>query len=892
MIEMLFGIRFYSQFHRTKPELVKKIQTNLHDLVLNSGGVVTRIGREVSAQFSEESFGFSIQFLTFLQQIIPFCDAAKKNLFGFSILFRKENNDEEKSLVKKLFHTKQGIPIFFDSDTTQILAPYCYFEAIPPYSLFWLKEFKKMPEIRPPSLDELIARFKNELDNSNTRCKILVGNDEDLLANLVREYSAGTYQETAQFHISFRLHTASLGGFIELLMQSSKETAHPFIVPEETIKRIGSERLHHNYNEAVISMLYEIMNRWITHYEPYPLVLLISNLDCISPSLEPVANKFIHDFLEANSHIVLITALSKEKLSWIEGIDKQFIVFQSQERPVHTVSDVLYQYREWEDLWATAYLCHRFSCIYTKSEVPVQIQRSGFSSVSLEFIQEKLEKIGVFPWYAPDFMLSSILEKLIINTLPAVKIQNANKLVQKRLLESLKEQELKPGILFLSAFIAVDGSIESDLLLDSILQDMAGNYYAELEQAIQSKSLERMIGPRLTPAVVYILRTTHLLESDLLDEIQEFARLSIPESTDSPRIEAYCYMNRASLLLMSGDSEPAGQDIKHALLVLQDYQNKNGLEKVYRLFGLIELAHHRIEDSIEYLSFALEAAQKNGNIHERAITSFYAAVAYFLLGSMPRAIFYCENAIQTFKQCDLEAWSQKARFLLGRIQFLLGNYDDSTVIFQSISAGSVTYFWALRSQLYSSSHNRERLEQLFQKYKGLSSRDVLLEQEFNYFLGNYEECIRISDIYDSHESVFVPIITERPDWYDGYSQIEYILFPRQEIIKRQIKCFKALSLSHTQPKSQNITAIMDSIFDELKPYVYDPFDVFYHSCYYLAIQQMASSEIDKATALSGAFKRLQKRAGRIEDAEMRRNYLTSNYWNGLLSSSAKMHNLI
>lgn len=892
MIEMLFGIRFYSQFHRAEPELLKNIQTNLHDLVLNSGGTVTRIGREISAQFSEESFGFSIQFLTFLQQIIPFCDEAKKNLFGFSILFRKKNNDEEKSLIKKLFHTKQDQPIFFDLDTTHILDPYCYFESIPPYSLFRLKEFKRIPEIRSAPLDELMTRLKNELDNSNTRCKILVGNEEALLANLIREYGAGTYHETAQFHISFHPYTASLGGLIELLIQSSKETTYPFIVPEDKLRRIGSERLHYNYSEAVISMLNEILNRWNTHYESYPLVLLISHLDCISPSLEPVANKFIHDFLESNSHLVLITTLNKEKLSWIKGIDKQFIVFQSQERPIRSVSDILYQYREWEDLWATAYLCHRFSFIYTKSEVPAQLQRSGFSSVTLKFILEELEKIEVFPWYTPDFMFSSTLEKLIETTLPAAKIQSAKKIVRQRLLESLKKQELKPGFLLLSAFIEVDGSIESDLLLDSMLQDMAGNYYAELEQAIQSKSLERMISPRLVPAMVYILRTSHLLESGLLNEIQEFARLSIPESTDSPRIEAYCYMNRASLLLFSGDSEPAGQDIKHALVVLQDYQNKNGLEKVYRLFGLIELAQHHIEDSIEYLLFALETAQKNGNIQERAIASFYAAVAYFLLGSMPRAIFYCENSIQTFKECDFEAWSQKARFLLGRIQFLLGNYEDSVRIFQSVYANSIPNFWALRSQLYSSPHNRERLEQLFQKYKGLSSRDILLEQEFNYFLGNYEECIRLSDMYDSKESVFVPIITERPDWYDGYSQIEYLLFPRQEIIKRQIKCFKALSLSRIQPKNQDVTAIMDSIFDELKPYVYDPFDVFYYSCYYFSIQQMASSEIDKATALSGAFKRLQKRAGRIEDAEMRRHYLTSNYWNGLLSSNAKLHNLI
>ena len=72
----------------------------------------------------------------------------------------------------------------------------------------------------------------------------------------------------------------------------------------------------------------------------------------------------------------------------------------------------------------------------------------------------------------------------------------------------------------------------------------------------------------------------------------------------------------------------------------------------------------------------------------------------------------------------------------------------------------------------------------------------------------------------------------------------------------------------------------------------DPYDVFYHYAWYRVLQQTGSSQVDISTAVSVAFKRLQSRATRIDDAEIRRQYLTQPLWNKALGQAARDLKLI
>jgi len=72
----------------------------------------------------------------------------------------------------------------------------------------------------------------------------------------------------------------------------------------------------------------------------------------------------------------------------------------------------------------------------------------------------------------------------------------------------------------------------------------------------------------------------------------------------------------------------------------------------------------------------------------------------------------------------------------------------------------------------------------------------------------------------------------------------------------------------------------------------DPWDSLYFFAKYRILEQMGASSVDMSTQVSMAFKRLQRRACRIEDVETRSQYLNGNRWNRELCQAAKEFKLI
>ncbi|WP_304224913.1 hypothetical protein [Gracilinema caldarium] len=893
MIEMSFNIRFYSQFHRTRPELLSDVQQTLNTMIQQSGGKVTRLGRELLAEFSEEKFAFSIQFFSFIRQLVPFCDDIRKKLLGFYIIFQKDTDSGNDRILKSLFHIKKGTGIYFFTHVATLFSDYFLYEQLPNLDITQLKEIKQVPETKQSVLEELYGRFSAELDVSQAQCKILIGNDTDLLYFLGKTYAEKKYDKAIQFYFGFNPGTAALNGFIELFANSIKIQKESFTEFDEKISLLKVSRLHEVLNEPTRVLLYEMLETWLEAFEEKQVVLHISRLDAINIALQDLIKQFLVKFLKSPFHMVFITAQQKDKLEWLDGVERQYVISQFSNRLWRIIpesSDT--RFIGMQPILTAAYLCHLLSYVYSKSEIPAKLRQSGFSSFAIEWMLMACDTTCILPAFLPDYSIDAETEKNIQKRLSTSDREHIFALVQELLLASVSQHELNPGLGFLESYKRVGGTADPDLILDSILQDLSEGYFPDLNQASQSKRLVSLVGNDLLYPIQYIMMTDHVLVSGSYQDMKTAQQSEIPSSVAHPRINAYCHMNAAILRLSTGDLESAAKEIKQALLLLQDYKNKKGMDKLYRIFGLIELAHHRIEDAIEYLSFSLEAAHRAGNIREKALAEFFTAVSYFLLGNVPRAIFFANQAMQTFMDINNESWTGKTRFLLGRIQFVMGNYAQASDLFNEMSNNPIAAVWFIRSSLYSVLGNRAVIEQLNQTFVSSSVYDPLLHIELMYFLENYDECITLCDEFLGQEKPFHALVTEQADWTSGYSQIEGLLFPHYDFEYRQAICYKALAQSKLQSAASGSINLLDSILDELKPGLYDPYDVFYYNCYYLVTQRIGTSEIDRATALSGAFKRLQKRASRIEDAELRRHYLTANYWNGLLSSAAKLHNLI
>ena len=72
----------------------------------------------------------------------------------------------------------------------------------------------------------------------------------------------------------------------------------------------------------------------------------------------------------------------------------------------------------------------------------------------------------------------------------------------------------------------------------------------------------------------------------------------------------------------------------------------------------------------------------------------------------------------------------------------------------------------------------------------------------------------------------------------------------------------------------------------------DSNDPFFFYAYYCVLSEMDAPEVDKNTAISIAFKRLQRRASRIDDLDTKRAFLNLPFWNKALYQTAKDHKLI
>jgi hypothetical protein len=71
----------------------------------------------------------------------------------------------------------------------------------------------------------------------------------------------------------------------------------------------------------------------------------------------------------------------------------------------------------------------------------------------------------------------------------------------------------------------------------------------------------------------------------------------------------------------------------------------------------------------------------------------------------------------------------------------------------------------------------------------------------------------------------------------------------------------------------------------------DPNESFYFYAWYGMLRDTGAAQLDMNTVLSMAFKRLQRRAGRIDDVKMKQAFLKSR-WSSALYLAAKEYKLI
>jgi tetratricopeptide (TPR) repeat protein len=332
------------------------------------------------------------------------------------------------------------------------------------------------------------------------------------------------------------------------------------------------------------------------------------------------------------------------------------------------------------------------------------------------------------------------------------------------------------------------------------------------------------------------------------------------------------------------------------MLITQKEIGGKGLAHIYRLFSLVEFAGNELPDAIDYFAFAVDHAEKSGEDGELGIIAYYAAGAHFIFGNISKAERLIKQAEIASLAGGRAEWADRSRFLHGRLCFETGRYGEALEIFLDLQSnfagpgsdefGKTLSAWIFRTNVYL--HNAGAAHS-----GGLDAG--LFEIEAAFLAEDYTKTLELANALENTLSRDRFLLLEQPDWSSGFAQCELLLFPLKDLWDRMVLTYKALALCHMSgaEDSDREEAIRDMqriMRDELPDT--DPNDAFYFYSFYRVLKSSGAPEVDMNTAISLAFKRLQRRASRIDDNEIKRSFLTFQYWNSSLAVAAKEHMLI
>jgi hypothetical protein len=134
---------------------------------------------------------------------------------------------------------------------------------------------------------------------------------------------------------------------------------------------------------------------------------------------------------------------------------------------------------------------------------------------------------------------------------------------------------------------------------------------------------------------------------------------------------------------------------------------------------------------------------------------------------------------------------------------------------------------------------------------------------------------------------------EHPDWRSGFAQCELLYYSWNDLRDRLLCACQSIALACLSPaKAEEAIRSMQRVLRGGQFPEDDPYDIFVHYAWFRILEQTGSSQVDISTAVSVVFKRLQSRAGRIDDSEIRHQYLTQPRWNKAIEQAAKKFKLV
>ncbi len=344
----------------------------------------------------------------------------------------------------------------------------------------------------------------------------------------------------------------------------------------------------------------------------------------------------------------------------------------------------------------------------------------------------------------------------------------------------------------------------------------------------------------------------------------------------------------------------AAKRAKDALLSLRGSSIPKMEARCHRILGLCALARERQEEAIEYFENAHDIAEAARDDYERLVCRWFTAVALFASGRLDKALKQADKAEAAARTVFRRDWEAAAVFLRARIHMELGRYEEARVGFEDVRAIARAYgfedadrraeIWDARALAYSGCP--DTAEAIFAR-RSEDREARFFRAELELLRGNPGGAAGILDGLPPWEhGTFDP--AEKVFWDSGYRGIERRAFgasaphPFDADLAAAYSCF-----SRGLERREGAWAVqLYRMTREDKLAAEHPAFSTYLFFAFLLLERLTEPPLDRATVLSRAFKYLQERAGRIEDAGAGSDFLERNLWNRRLVEAARRYKFL
>jgi len=496
----------------------------------------------------------------------------------------------------------------------------------------------------------------------------------------------------------------------------------------------------------------------------------------------------------------------------------------------------------------------------------------------------------------PDFDIQETKFKDILGE----RLNYIKEIVVKRLYGWVINRNFDPCYNILEHLHDLGSSLQDSLLLEAITNDIHNGTYLSIENAIENGSFNKVTGKHRAPPLSYCFVMLKNFLYGSAESIKEAYQELKQQDSDIPVYMSEILSIETRYRTALRDTSAALEAAKKSFVIIQGTNEKREMSHVYRLFALANMTGKEIDDAIDYLAFAMDIAEKNKDYSEMTVSAYYSAAVHFVFGNLSKAKRLLNLSIESALNSARINWANRAKFFLGRCHFETGHYKEAFSVFENLMKDEelgamekkTVGAWIFRTEFYLNLVNNRA------NYPSRKITDCtdgrLFEIEALCLSGKCSKSIELANTFieliNDNDFLFL----EQPDWTSGFAQCELIGYSSKDFFTRM--CTALISLVALRKKNvkaaKEALNLMQKIMRNERSTDCDPNSAFYYFANYLTLNELNSSEVDKNSAISMAFKKLQIRASKIDDVETRRSFMYNHFWNKFLYKTAKDYKLI